>query len=125
MVRFVGTEHSSQHITLSLFISIKKSSSQRLRGNDIALEKNRLSRSKVLDVPKNLLSCGGGSGSLKVGDALPLQRSLDLVRSIGGEVEDLPAQKTKRAPRATTICQFSILLEAQGSLTPRRGACGS
>lgn len=111
-VQWHGAECATHHDVIIL--TIKKASRKRLGGHDITLEKNRLGRSKVLDVTKDLLSHGVGSSSLKGGNALPLQRSLDLIRGIGGEVEDLPAQKTKRTPRPARICQFSIPLAAQG-----------
>lgn len=66
--------------------------------NNITLKQNRLRSSKVLNIIKHCLCSFSGSRGIEILHALPLQNSLDLVRRIGGELEDLPALKTIGGP---------------------------
>lgn len=59
---------------------------------------DRLCRCVVGDITKYCLGCRASGGRLVRGKAIPLERSLDLVRGVFGELEDFPALQSQRSP---------------------------
>lgn len=79
--------------------------------NNIPLKQNRLRSSKVRNIPKDSLCRFTSSRGIEIVQALPSQSSLHLVRRIGWESKNIPAQKARGSPGADCIsCGFYIVL---------------